>query len=64
MDSTGIPLSYDLFPGNESEKTSLLPINELPRGRAPRYLVCPTQIISIAHDISVNILFLDFLRNF
>lgn len=26
MDSTGIPLSYDLFPGNESEKTSLLPI--------------------------------------
>ena len=26
MDSTGIPMSYDLFPGNESEKTSLRPI--------------------------------------
>ena len=26
MDSTGIPLAYDLFPGNESEKTSLRPI--------------------------------------
>lgn len=26
MDRTGIPLSYDLFPGNESEKNSLLPI--------------------------------------
>lgn len=25
MDSCGIPLSYDLFPGNESEKTQLLP---------------------------------------
>ena len=26
MDSSGIPLSYNLFPGNESEKLSLLPI--------------------------------------
>lgn len=26
MDKNGIPLSYDLFPGNESEKTSLRPI--------------------------------------
>lgn len=26
MDSTNIPLSYDLFPGNESEKLSLLPL--------------------------------------
>ena len=26
MDSTDIPLSYDLFPGNESEKLSLLPL--------------------------------------
>lgn len=26
MDGSGIPLSYDLFPGNESEKTSLRPI--------------------------------------
>lgn len=26
MDDSGIPLSYDLFPGNESEKTSLRPI--------------------------------------
>ena len=26
MDSTGIPMSYDLFPGNDSEKTSLRPI--------------------------------------
>ena len=26
MDKTGIPLSYDLFPGNESEKKSLMPI--------------------------------------
>ena len=26
MDSTDIPLCYDLFPGNESEKLSLLPI--------------------------------------
>ena len=26
MDATDIPLSYDLFPGNESEKLSLLPI--------------------------------------
>ena len=26
MDSNDIPLSYDLFPGNESEKLSLLPI--------------------------------------
>lgn len=26
MDSTNLPLSYDLFPGNESEKLSLLPI--------------------------------------
>lgn len=26
MDGTDIPLSYDLFPGNESEKLSLLPI--------------------------------------
>ena len=26
MDSTNIPISYDLFPGNESEKLSLLPI--------------------------------------
>lgn len=26
MDSSGIPLSYDLFPGNESEKKSLIPI--------------------------------------
>lgn len=26
MDATGIPLSYNLFPGNESEKKSLIPI--------------------------------------
>ena len=26
MDSKGIPMAYDLFPGNESEKTSLRPI--------------------------------------
>ena len=26
MDASGIPLSYDLFPGNESEKKSLIPI--------------------------------------
>ena len=26
MDSTNLPLSYDLFPGNESEKLSLLPL--------------------------------------
>ena len=26
LDSSGIPLSYDLFPGNESEKLSLVPI--------------------------------------
>lgn len=26
MDNTNIPLSYDLFPGNESEKTTLRPI--------------------------------------
>ena len=26
MDNSGIPLSYDLFPGNESEKTTLRPI--------------------------------------
>ena len=26
MDQTGIPLSYDLFPGNESEKVHMLPI--------------------------------------
>ncbi len=26
MDKNGIPLSYDLFPGNESEKTTLRPI--------------------------------------
>lgn len=26
MDSSGIPMSYDIFPGNESEKTSLRPI--------------------------------------
>lgn len=26
MDSNGIPLSYNIFPGNESEKTSLRPI--------------------------------------
>jgi len=26
MDSTGIPLSYNIFPGNESEKTPLRPI--------------------------------------
>jgi transposase len=26
MDSTNLPLSFDLFPGNESEKLSLLPI--------------------------------------
>lgn len=28
MDSTGFPISYDLFPGNESEKLSLLPITK------------------------------------
>lgn len=26
MDNTGIPLAYDLFPGNESEKVNMLPI--------------------------------------
>ena len=26
MDASGIPISYDLFPGNESEKNSLIPI--------------------------------------
>ena len=26
MDSSNIPLAYDLFPGNQSEKTSLMPI--------------------------------------
>ena len=26
MDNTGIPLAYDLFPGNESEKVHMLPI--------------------------------------
>lgn len=26
MDSNDIPIAYDLFPGNESEKTSLRPI--------------------------------------
>ena len=28
MDSSDIPISYDLFPGNESEKLSLLPITK------------------------------------
>lgn len=28
MDSTNIPLSYELFPGNESEKLSLLPLTK------------------------------------
>lgn len=28
MDSTNIPISYDLFPGNESEKLSLLPLTK------------------------------------
>jgi len=31
IDKTGIPLSYDLFPGNESEKKSLIPIIKRPK---------------------------------
>lgn len=33
MDKTGIPLAYDLFPGNESEKLQLLPILNKARNR-------------------------------
>lgn len=32
MDSSGIPLAYDLFPGNESEKVHMLPIINRARG--------------------------------
>lgn len=57
MDSTGIPLSYDLFPGNESEKLSLIPIlnrtkNDFNLGRtivvADRGLNTSDNIIKIA----------------
>lgn len=57
MDSTGIPLSYDLFPGNESEKLSLIPIlnrtkKQYNLGRtivvADRGLNCSDNIIMIA----------------
>ena len=33
MDSNDIPLAYDLFPGNESEKLSLRPINKRTKNR-------------------------------
>lgn len=57
MDATGIPLSYDLFPGNESEKLSLIPIlnrtkKQYNLGRtivvADRGLNCSDNIIMIA----------------
>lgn len=33
MDSTGIPMAFDIFPGNESEKTSLRPILKKTKAR-------------------------------
>ena len=33
LDSTGIPISYDLFPGNESEKTTLRPLLNNAKGK-------------------------------
>ena len=57
MDASGIPISYDLFPGNESEKNSLIPIlnrtkNDCDLGRtivvADRGLNTSDNIIQIA----------------
>ena len=57
MDSSNIPLSYDLFPGNESEKKSLIPIlnrtkNDFDLGRtivvADRGLNTSDNVIHIA----------------
>lgn len=57
MDASGIPMSYHLFPGNESEKNSLIPILNRTRtgfniGRtivvADRGLNCSENIIYIA----------------
>ena len=59
MDSTNLPLSYDLFPGNESEKLSLLPITRKTKsncnlGRtvivADRGLNTPDNIYFLAGD--------------
>ena len=57
MDSTGLPIAYNLFPGNESEKSSLIPeINRLKNKFsfertivvADRGLNCSDNIIKIA----------------
>lgn len=57
MDSSGIPMSYHLFPGNESEKNSLVPILNRTRtqfdiGRtivvADRGLNCSENVIYVA----------------
>ena len=57
MDATGIPMAFDLFPGNESEKTSLIPIinrtkKEFNTNRtivvADRGLNCSDNIIKIS----------------
>ena len=57
MDASGIPMAFDLFPGNESEKTSLIPIinrtkKDFNPGRtivvADRGLNCSDNIIKIS----------------
>ena len=48
MDSTNIPISYDLFPGNESEKLSLLPITRRTKAK------CNLDRIVVVADRGLN----------
>ena len=56
MDSTNIPISYNLFPGNESEKLSLLPIT--PKTKSNCNLGRTIIVADRGLNISDNIYFL------
>lgn len=50
MDSSSIPLSYDLFPGNESEKKSLIPI----LNRTKRDFILGRTIVVADRDLNTS----------
>ena len=58
MDSTNIPLCYDLFPGNESEKLSLLPITRKAKAKANCKLGRTVIVADRGLNTSDNIYFL------
>lgn len=57
MDNNGIPMAYNMFPGNQSEKTSLVPILERARHQfnLPRIIVVADRGLNTGENIFRNI---------